>query len=176
MCARQTPPQPTSPSLGAVVDMPSSSPAATMRTQCSHKAAESDWRKNSECVQLVSREEWGALSVQWDIRYPFTISPPHEDSELGWDGFISAADPTSRALCVGRTHRGPVLSGTASIRLSGIKGNTGKGLVFQGKSPHKGKPAESLLEQWGTACPGPPPQTGGEDVHQCAPVIRTPGT
>lgn len=107
---------------------------------------------------------------------PFTISPPHEDSELGWDGFISAADPTSGALCVGRTHRGPVLSGTASIRLSGIKGNTGKGLVFQGKSPHKGKPAESLLEQWGTACPGPPPQTGGEDVHQCAPVIRTPGT
>ena len=75
-----------------------------------------------------------------------------------------------------KTHsrRAEVFSRITSSRFSGVKGNTGKGLGIQGKTPQRVKPTGSPLQQSRNVSSLSPPQTGGKYVHQCAPVIRKP--
>lgn len=79
---------------------------------------------------MMGGKEWGALSVQWDIQYPFLPSPhPMRNNELGLDDFLSATDPMSE-LYMGRTQnrRVQVFSRITSLGSQTLKVILGKGL------------------------------------------------
>lgn len=65
--------QPAETVTDASVNLPSLNPAEPRCRPSAHRRLQFYLRKDSERVQSVSGEEWGALSVQWGIRYPFTV-------------------------------------------------------------------------------------------------------
>lgn len=70
------PPPPAKTLTGSECELAITEPSRAMvQTQCSQKAAVLLEREDSERIQPVSGEKWGALSVQWAIRYPFTVFP-----------------------------------------------------------------------------------------------------
>ena len=77
--------------------------------------------------------------------------------------------PRQSSVCMWKTHsrRAEVFSKITSSRFSGVKGNTGKGLGIQGKTPQRVKPTGSPLQQSRVQNVSSlsPPQTGGKYVH-----------